>query len=109
MDVLKAGVCVVMGHSQCGAVQAAVSAEVDGWQSSSENITALVELIRPAVKIARGRGGNLLEEAVAENVRLTWRSILEKSTLIRERVAAGELGLVRSVFDPSTGTASFEG
>ncbi|MDI3464018.1 MAG: Carbonic anhydrase, beta class [Nitrospira sp.] len=58
---------VVLGHSQCGAVKAAIKpiAEKDALPGSIAN---LVDLIRPAVAAVKGKPGNILDNAIKANV-----------------------------------------
>jgi carbonic anhydrase len=61
---------VVLGHRRCGAVQAAV-AVVQENATFPGSIGQMVEPIVPAVLQARSQEGDLVENAVRENVRRT--------------------------------------
>jgi len=59
---------VVMGHRSCGAVSAAVdNADFDGPATNS-HIDALIDAIRPAVRMMASRGSeDLLERSIRQN------------------------------------------
>ena len=66
---LKVPLIMVLGHSSCGAVDAAIKV----WQDNACYPAAcrvLINALRPAVAIAQASGqADLLEKAIAENVR----------------------------------------
>lgn len=89
---------LVLGHSGCGAVAAAV-------QGSAEpgRLGALVAALQPAVEQARGEPGPLLENAVAANVRLVVESLRTTVPVFATAVAAGQLAIVGAVYDLASG------
>ncbi len=106
---LKTPLLVVMGHSKCGAVAAAVSnADVHG------KIKQLVDHIQPAVeRVKRNNPGASDKElgalAIKENV---WQSVfdlLKSSAEVRQLIAEGKLKVVGSVCDISTGKVTWLG
>jgi carbonic anhydrase len=93
-EVLGAKVLYVLGHTQCGAVQAAArGAEVPG------QISGLFQHIRPAVKAA---GGNV-EAAIEENVRHQALILAESSPVISRRLQRQELIIAGGIYDLSSG------
>lgn len=99
---------VVLGHTQCGAVLAAVSgAELHG------SLANLVAQIEPAVKEAKAatgaKGDELLEAAVAQNVRNSIAGILHRSEEVRTLVANGKLKVVGAVYNLETGQVKWMG
>ena len=86
---------VVMGHSRCGAVAAAVAGD-----SAPGHVQALVRDIQPAVKAVKGQSGDATELAVAANARLM-------ADEIRTKVELGDLAkevkIVPAVYDLATG------
>src|SRR5882672_854398 len=64
---LNVPVVLVLGHSNCGAVKAAVK-HLDAHDALPGAINELVNLIKPAV--AKGGGGDRLERAIKANVAL---------------------------------------
>jgi len=96
--VLRLGcpLVVVLGHTDCTAVQMARSRErVDG------NAYNIIRKIRHAVDHLPPDAP--LVEAVRANVERTLLEIREKSRLLREREAAGELALAGAIYELETG------
>jgi carbonic anhydrase len=95
---------MVLGHSRCGAVSAAVSkAQVGG------NITSIIDKIRPAVGKAEGlglTGDALVEETVVDNVKQSIEDILSSSHEIKDRVKAGKVRIIGAVYDLEHGTVT---
>lgn len=85
---------LVMGHQRCGAVSAAVSVFRD-HEDFDGAIGSMLEPILPAVIEANGQDGDLIDNAVRENVRRVVRHLREAP----EEIMAGPLksGAVRIV------------
>ncbi len=100
---------VVLGHSQCGAVTAAVThAEVHG------SIPRLLAHITPAVKAARRthprlKGSELISEAVRINVFQSIKELLKRSEIIRSQIRDGKLKVVGAIYDIQTGRVNWLG
>lgn len=95
--VLGCKVLYVLGHTNCGAVTAAVKREPVPGQ-----ISGLFQHIRPAVKAAGGDLGR----AVAENVRLQAQILAESSPVIASLVAEGKVVVAGGVYDLSSGVVT---
>jgi carbonic anhydrase len=92
--VLGAKVLVVLGHSNCGTVKAAMQGgKVPG------QISALYHMISPALKPTMS-----LDEAVVTNVRYQARKLQRGSTVVGRLIEEHKLALVGGVFDLETGT-----
>ncbi|HWR04846.1 MAG TPA: carbonic anhydrase, partial [Humidesulfovibrio sp.] len=102
-------VVLVLGHTACGAVTAAVqNAKVHG------NIPALINQIKPAVAKAKSwspnaSGDDLLNKSIKANVWLTMENILRKSHEVREFVKNGRVLVVGGIYDLSTGQVTWLG
>ncbi len=110
--VLGAELCVVMGHSKCGAVHAAIQSEMKKQPSISPNIDALIQLIRPSVhrclsKVKEESPEEILDLSIRENVHSTVKEILEKSPLLREFTRDGKFAVVEAHFSLETGQVEF--
>lgn len=108
--VLGASLCVVMGHTRCGAVQAALDAELGNRPNLGPNIDFLIELIRPSVTrcvAAPRKGVALLDQCIEQNVRDTAATILEKSATLRSLIAEGKFKVCEAVFQLETGKVEF--
>jgi carbonic anhydrase len=91
--VLGASALIVLGHSNCGAVKAALQGgEVPG------QISALYSHIAPALK----RKTMDLDTAIVANVRYQMRKLRKGSTVIAKLLADDKLALVGGVFDLAT-------
>jgi carbonic anhydrase len=92
--VLGVEVIKVIGHSNCGAVKAALAgSEVPG------QISTLYQHIVPALD----RKTMTLDEAIAANVRYQVRKLREASPLLVRRIAEGELVIEGGVLDFDSG------
>ena len=94
---------MVLGHTNCGAVSAAVKfvterAELPG------HLPDLVKSIEPAVIAAHGRHpSDLVAAAIEENVKLSVRRLDDDTPIIAEPLAAKKIGVVGGVYDLATG------
>jgi len=98
---LKIPLLVVLGHEKCGAVKATVEA-VENNATAEAEINWLVDGIRPAVEVAKGQSGDLLDNAVKANVSLTVEH-LKIFSILSEAVEKGELKIVGARYDLDTG------
>lgn len=110
--LLGAQLCVVMGHSKCGAVQEAVQAEVNQKPGLSPSIDALINLIRPSVLRCLTKGTHsspeeLLEQSIRENVHSTVTEIFAKSPLLRELAKNGEFAVTEALFSLESARVDF--
>jgi carbonic anhydrase len=101
VEHLHAKLLVVMGHSKCGAVDAAVG----GGDMPTANLTAIVEKIRPGLPqpTAGATKEATLNAAIEANVRRTARECLDASPIVHEHVASGALTVVQAVYDLASG------
>lgn len=105
--------CLVVGHTQCGAVQAAHHAWLSKtpMESMSPNLRDLLGRIIPSVQkgIEMMSPNETQEEAARlrfateENVKRTIEVAVQESALIRARVEAGTFGMFGSVFEMHSG------
>lgn len=106
---LHTPLCVVLGHTACGAVTAVVKgAEVHG------NIPALVDNIVPAVENARHQHPELSEDqlipaAIEANVFQSISDLLTHSEEVRDLVKEGKLRVLGAVYDLQTGKVRWLG
>ncbi|MCC5785897.1 MAG: hypothetical protein JJU33_04250 [Phycisphaerales bacterium] len=106
--VSGAKLILIMGHSDCGAVKAAVDDVKLG------NITPMLANIRPAVDAVAERRGKATSEdkafvaAVAkQNVLLNADKILQNSPIIAEMVENGEVKIAGCMYDLESGVVDF--
>ncbi len=102
--VLGSQLIVVMGHSGCGAVKAAIDA-VHGKPAPTPDLVRLTEAIAPAVHLVQGRPGDELVNATKANASLVAQS-LSKNELLNGLIAEHKLKVVASYVDLRTGVVS---
>ena len=89
---------VVMGHTHCGAVSAAVEGgELPG------KLPSLVAALRPAVDQAAHEPGDRIENAVRDNVIHVVNQLRAARPVLSELTAAGKLRIVGAVYALDTG------
>jgi carbonic anhydrase len=93
---------VVLGHSGCGAVKAVV----DRVEAPS-HLGILIARLQSAVDAAAGRPGDLLHNAVTENVGQTVSHLKTLEPVLADLVAAGKLRVVGAHYDLETGLVTF--
>ncbi|MBF2065457.1 MAG: carbonic anhydrase [Calothrix sp. C42_A2020_038] len=100
--VLGSQLIVVLGHTQCGAVTAAIKNE-----PLPGRMGTFVEEIKPAVQSIKSLGGNLEKNATIANVRHQVNRLCEGSTTLSNLVNQGKLRIVGCMYDLATGKATF--
>ena len=106
--VLEFGVplIVVLGHEKCGAVTAAVEI-VENNATFPGSIDNMVQPIIPAVLAVREQPGDLLDNAVRENVRRIVEDLKFADPLLAAPLADGRLKIVGARYDLDTGAVEF--
>ncbi len=92
--VLGIKALLVIGHSSCGAVRAAMTTDTVPGQ-----ISVLYQRIHPAIEKS---GGNI-DKAIQINARIQAELLRASSTVIREATKAGKLRVEPAVYDLATG------
>ena len=100
-EFLRSSVLVILGHENCGAVAAAAS----GASVPSPNLESIVAKVRPAIESVKGQaeGDTMLRLAEQANVRHSARDLLRNSPLLRQKVEAGKLTLIKALYHLTTG------
>ena len=102
-EILGIPLIMVMGHSNCGAVAAAIKVKRENTVLPG-HLPGLIDLILPAVRKAEAmKPANLLVAATIENVRATVANIAASEPLISPAIKAGKVKVVGSVYDVATG------
>ncbi len=97
---------LVLGHERCGAVAAAVSV-VQENATFPGAIGEMVEPIVPAVLRAKGQPGDLLDNAVRENVRRVVTRLRGNGAILPELAEAGRIKIVGARYDLDNGAVDF--
>jgi carbonic anhydrase len=101
VGTLRTPLLLVLGHTRCGAVGAAL----EGMEAGG-HLGALLQMIRPAADVARRSGatGEELAEIAAEaNVRFTLRVLEHTCEPVAAAVREGSLLLAGGVYDIAAG------
>ena len=106
---------VVMGHSRCGAIIAAVEELLDGATNESRNLRSIVDRVRPAVEsvIAGNRASrdldrtSLIREATRANVRASVDHLRHGSELLENLIQKEGLVIVGAKYSLDTGVVTF--
>jgi carbonic anhydrase len=102
---LGARLIMVLGHSQCGAVKAAL----DSTGREDSNVKAIIEKITPCVKLARRQTkdkSRLLDAAIDLNIKRSAQMLTRESPLIDKLVHSGKVRIVCAKYDLKGGTVS---
>jgi carbonic anhydrase len=103
---------VVLGHSQCGAIQTTVDQLRRPVENQSRNLHSIVDLVRPAVEdvIRSGMGHDydtLVNEAVRANIRASVRHLRHGSDIIENLIQNSGLMVVGAEYSLETGIVEF--
>jgi carbonic anhydrase len=94
---------MVLGHSGCGAVDAAIKV-LKTKVVLPGHLPQLIAAIKPAVVVAgKTQSGNLLDNAVAENVRRQVSRLKNSPPVVQKSYAGKKIDIVGGVYDLATG------
>jgi carbonic anhydrase len=99
---LSVSLVMVLGHSQCGAVKAAVK-HINDKDALPGAIAGLVDAIKPAVVKAKGEAGNALENAIKANVGIGVERLKSLEPILAGPIKNGRVKVVGGVYDLRTG------
>jgi carbonic anhydrase len=98
VEHLGAPLIMVLGHERCGAVKATA----DGGEAPG-SIGSICRLIQPAVDKAKGQSGDLVDNAVRNNISLVAGTIAS-SPIVRKAIEEGKVKVVKAYYDLDEGT-----
>jgi len=99
---LGVSLIMVLGHSDCGAVKAAIK-HMDDRDALPGAIGELVSRIRPAVARAKGMPGDRLDNAIRANVAIGVETLRALQPIVAPAVKRGQVKVVGAVYDLRTG------
>ena len=106
--VAGAKAIVVLGHSKCGAVKGACDHVEMG------NLTNLLTKLQPAVyaekTILQNRNSannEFVEKVAILNVKMAMHQVHEKSTILNDLIAEGQIAMIGGMYDVETGFVQF--
>jgi len=103
--VLGSPLIVVLGHSHCGAVDAACKVVTDN-ATFPGSIGPMIDPIIPAALAVRGRPGDFLDNSVRESALRTARRLTSSATLAG-LVSAGKLQILAAHYDLESGKVEY--
>jgi carbonic anhydrase len=99
---------VVLGHTSCGAIKGACDNVQLGY------VSALVETLQPAVMAVPDDGSErtsknaaFVEKVAHANVEITVKDIVDRSEILRDMAAKGQIKVVGAMLDVETGKVTF--
>jgi carbonic anhydrase len=103
---------VVMGHSQCGAVTAAVEEVLGRATNESRNLRSIVDRVRPSVQTVVSAGAErdidaLVADAVSANVRASVDHLRHGSQLLEGLIQRDGLCVIGAEYSLDSGVVTF--
>ncbi len=95
---LSTPLVVVLGHSHCGAVTAAVEGA-----AAEGHLPRLASLIAPAIEQATGQEGDRIELTARAHARLAAEQLVRESEIIGEAVHAGRTKILATYYELDSG------
>ena len=100
---LGAPLVMVLGHTNCGAVSAAVKVVTERAELPG-HLPEMIKSIEPAVIAAHGRHpSDLVAAAIEENVRLNVKRLIEDTPILADALAAKKIAISGGIYDIATG------
>jgi carbonic anhydrase len=100
---LNTKLIVVLGHTSCGAVAAAVKIP----DSPPGHIVTLINAIKPAAMSVKSIPGNQIDNAVRQNVINQVNELRQLESVLSKAYLAGDLLIVGAVYSLGTGKVEF--
>lgn len=97
---------VVLGHSRCGAVQAACDIVTEN-ATFPGSIGPMIDPIVPAALAVREAPGDFLANAIRESAIRTAGRLTSASTILSDLVKGGKLKIVAAEYDLESGKVAF--
>ncbi len=102
VNVLGANLVLVLGHSNCGAVNAALKG-----MAFDNHIQEVVNAIHPAIVATKGETGDLLEKAIKANVKIIEEQLKSSKPLLAQLIQKGTLNISGAYYHLESGKVEF--
>jgi carbonic anhydrase len=103
---------VVLGHSQCGAVQATLEELQHATENQSRNLRSIVDRVRPSVEALlatelKNDSQALIQHAVRANIRVSANHLRHGSEVLEQLIQTNGLVVVGAEYSLETGVVEF--
>lgn len=102
VEHLHVSLVVVLGHTKCGAVSAAVA----GGEAPG-HLKSIVASLGPAVGLAKKKPGDPVDNAVRIGAKLSAAALAQNEPILGELVKAGKIKVLAARYDIATGQVEF--
>ncbi len=107
VEHLGSKLIVVMGHTQCGAVKAALATK-DGESAGSTDLDQLIADIRPRLKtVLKEAPSTSLEVESALNADGVARDLVKRSEILKKKVESGDITIKSALYRLDSGQVNF--
>lgn len=99
---------VVLGHTECGAIKGACDGAVLGNLTSTlSNLAPAIYAVKDVQTDRTSKNSVFVQKVADANVRLTVDALVQRSAILSERVAKGELKVVGAMHSVASGKVNF--
>jgi len=102
VNILGANLVLVLGHSNCGAVDAALKG-----MKFDNHIQEVLNAIQPAIAVTKGEAGDLLEKATKANVKIVEDKLKTSKPLLAKLLEEGKLRISGGYYSLESGKVEF--
>lgn len=102
VTVLGANLILVLGHSNCGAVEGALKG-----LKFDNHIQEVLSAIQPAIDSVKGSSENVLEKAIKANVKYVKEKLKKSKPVLGELLEQGKINIAGGYYDLQTGKVEF--
>ena len=106
--VLGVPLIMVLGHTECGAIKAAVDVATKGTHLPG-HLPRLIGHLAPSVEKVRNKEGSLVNNAIRENVVLNVDALKNSKPVLADLVQQRKLKVVGGLYDLATGRVEILG
>jgi carbonic anhydrase len=94
VEVIGVPLILILGHDQCGAIKAGMSAQRGTLSVKGEFIHNIVNRITPTIERGLALGETSIDEFTNRHIKDTIQEMTDRSEVIREAIEAGRVAIV---------------
>jgi len=102
VQVLNTPLIMVLRHEACGAIDATIKSVKEG-STLPGHLPSLVAALKPAVDAVQGQGGDLLANAIRQNVVLNIDRLKNAAPILNAFTADNKIRVVGGIYELRTG------